>query len=203
MRSQKNFIVLTCGPHVGQLLLAHYHAFIKGSAKSRYLPILVLGCWGCLVGHMLVPHKELRFILPIIPVIWLALGWLVSHIHKQFPKLAMFISIFLVVGMWWGRPHSLHPFATSSAASISYHLGKDLDCLATMGHYWIWTRGELGAQMPVPIHEVNIAKDLVAAGGLKCNHVMVAAGWGDYFQARAPHYHLVHQTRFGHRLYRR
>ncbi|OYU96932.1 MAG: hypothetical protein CFE21_01195 [Bacteroidetes bacterium B1(2017)] len=85
---------------------------------KRPKDILTLSVWFFLIGHMLVAHKEARFMLPIVPLIPYFVWFAIQDIRpKQVQKVALFIMLCANFILLW--PASFLP-ASQEMAILKY-----------------------------------------------------------------------------------
>jgi hypothetical protein len=136
--------------------------------RQTWLP---LGCAaGILVLHSLVPHKEYRFILGVIPLlVLLAAGtieWAAARLTWMRPVALAGLGVISLVGLAWRLPHedSLYPqptIGTSGLISAYAVLRADptLRAVYNEGKQWCWTPGYYYLHRDVPIYHATQLRD--------------------------------------------
>jgi hypothetical protein len=147
-------------------------------AGARRLPLFALIA-AVIIGSMsIVPHKELRFIFPAIPLIivlagvgtalmierlrlllWPAgAGWLPSSLAILAWLLTS--AIIAISGSWPGLHTELHVLSPYVIRAETYlHQRRDMCGLGLLGVHWSGTRGYTGLHRPVPITEFVSSAD--------------------------------------------
>lgn len=128
--------------------------------------ILLISSGVYFAAHLAIGHKEFRFILPIVPVIFYILGYgindLVIKFSHYFPgrKYLYLITFFLALSSSYFVYLPTH-YSQSDLSYLSLaiqkdgRLKKDGGCLLFVDHYWIWGRGEMLQGHPVNFVEVK------------------------------------------------
>ncbi len=168
--------------------------------------------------HCLVPHKEMRFLLPLYPVaiysIALAIqAVLPARLLKFNFQPWMLAAMIPVLGglAWMSAPIATDPkyYPMSNMSELPVEIWKEgklqpNDCVLIVGQYWIWTHGELLQGKPYRYVESRL-NDLSDDSLRNCVYAIVLPQWESYFAARAravaPSWHPVKQSYWGYLLY--
>jgi hypothetical protein len=138
-----------------------FSSFIYQSLKN---PTLYLGPILFLVGHCLIPHKELRFLLPLIPFFFLAT---IDTLNESLPsgkKKWVILAILFIVSIStiekWKSQDFTTPFGiaelTLKTGPIFQAIPAEKRSLLLIDSYWVWGRGELGIGVPVRWKEISL-----------------------------------------------
>ena len=169
--------------------------------QSRALPFVFWPSVALIAFLTLVPHKELRFLLPAVPFLYLALA-MVMHVpfllaERKLPHGSIWrasLTAALILLTIRGTQTALHtpvyltPVDISRLEDTVYHLngffGSDRRCLLLVDHNWSWTRGQLVLGADVRHVERKLAE--ITAGSIDhCPFAIVPTLSESLFEARA------------------
>jgi GPI mannosyltransferase 3 len=172
------------------------------------IPAVVL-----LAGHSCIPHKEFRFILPLVPALFYWAAWAASW---QLPTAVVsrpkaLIGAIAAIGL------VAAPLAVSSALSADRYpssnmtdvmirirergLGDADPCVLLVGHYWVWSHGELLQGRHYTCLEER-PDQLSPATSDACAYAVVLPQFREAFLARvSPTWRLVMKGRNGYLLF--
>ncbi len=156
-------------PALAVLLLPPLIALLRN--KLRWAPmdrqVLLPALFFCL-AHMVIGHKEQRFLLPVLPALFyfcaLGLNW--KFMAWPAPPLWRLLPTLVVAGAF-SAAHILTPqhFEASSLGALTGRAAQWFNehpqappSVALVAHYWIWTRGEMGFGRPMDHEDIPLRK---------------------------------------------
>jgi len=197
------------------LLALPVSAFLRGGGSTLDArdALVLIPAAALLAGHSCIPHKEFRFILPMVPALfywaaWAASGQLPTAVRSRPKALISAIAAVAVVAA---------PLAVSSALSADRYplsnmtdvmirirergLGDGDPCVLLVGHYWVWTHGELLQGRHYTCLEERLDQ-LSPATSDACAYAVVLPQFREAFLARvSPTWRLVMKGRNGYLLF--
>jgi|GEM_PF-3310541 len=190
------------------------------TCQEPHLPIAA-GTLAYIISHILIPHKETRFFLPMLPPLLLLLGVLVDPLlsatagrltaraaRRRIPQRALLFLLAALAGasgatgLGIAREIPLYLSATD-ISDLEDRVSRlrpllrnpDKVCLMLVGHHWSWTRGHLilGADAEYPEWGEN---DAPPAGALeRCELAIVSDDRLPGFQGLHPEYGVLQKGR--------
>jgi len=154
-------------------------------AKGTELSILILPSLLLVAGHSAIEHKELRFILPMMPVFYVVVGFLAEPfsqwlITKRWAKFAGAVSFCVVVLMSLGgtmaRPLRMSSVNTTELEDTIFRDGglnrAGGSCVILVEQIKVWTRGE--SVIGAPVRWVQNPLDKIATEDfLACAYAII------------------------------
>jgi hypothetical protein len=136
--------------------------------------------------HLLIPHKELRFIIPIYPALFFMLALMLDELLPSVTvagkkhRLRFAVGLAIACGAMLFAKYQIKDPGRYSVGNISELVQKIHDdgkfktgeCLLLVGQYWIWTHGELMQGHPVKFVEKS-PSNLALAEVLGCSYAIV------------------------------
>jgi len=179
--------------------------------SSPWIASAGMGLLFFLVFHFLIPHKEVRFFLPMLPFFLLFWGitWdtplrkleqslqaKARRLPELFLRLSGFFTAAVLIGIYagWGLTTALgRPLYLTSVDSaeledqISQMKDSIIDsgqvCITLAGHNWSWTRGALIVGAPVRYEEIRPEEFVSKTIPPECHVALVSRDHSQSFQS--------------------
>ncbi len=168
-------------------------------------------------SHMLIGHKEMRFVMPIYPVFFyliaigvegITLRWfsICSWIRKKLSLFAVSIACIVFSVVCWHFRFSSDHFPTNEMGDLSRLVyedgglrGTSEPCILLVDHYWVWTRGEMILGQKVKFIEKRSA-DIGETELQECSYALMQSWSEKFFRDR---WIFVGKDRWGNSVYKR
>jgi GPI mannosyltransferase 3 len=168
----------------------------------RKWPVLAITAVTILVSHMMLGHKEYRFLAPFLAVVVLAAGLGLCIVWNQSKAVAGVVAGAILAASAWGatrydwrhlapRPRGFPPspmwsFREGQIRAYRFLSTDPNVCgVASLGVLWAWTGGYTYLHRAIPFFSLNNAQDLVQySSGF--NTIVGAQGYRDYLPGFTP-----------------
>ncbi|MGK5084978.1 hypothetical protein WDW37_16945 [Bdellovibrionota bacterium FG-1] len=181
-----------------------------------FWPFILLPAGGFLLFHILMPHKETRFLLPIYPVGFLVIAWgldfLLTRASISFRYANKIALVLTVIGSFFSATHvyTSDHYYLFDLAELAQRMYAEVEktqtptpCLLLVDHYWAWTHGELMQGRPFRYVEVSSFKKIPPISRATCGYAMMTAAAEARFVAQAgPQWVLLARDSEGKPLYK-
>lgn len=161
-------------------LIAFFFLLVRNRSNFDFRAKLVIFPALLFVGvHSAIGHKELRFILPALPALFVVIALGLPEMNRRLVA----AGVFVLVGLGALTFDRFTHFSRADLSRISYEIEHDgllksgSGCLLFVDHYWHWTRGEVAQRGSVPFVETTSGK-LMPDDLRKCVYA-VLPGWSE------------------------
>jgi len=207
------------GITIGTLVIVAIVLKQKIILSKRDNLILIPACFFLMI-HMLIPHKEIRFLVPIFPAFFYFMSILLNNILEGLevkgirlakPNSAVALSgvLILTALSWYSVSYSKY-YASSDISKLSQAIyedgglqNKSPSCIALINHYWVWTRGEMMLGRETKFIEMNF-DNFVTDRLASCQYAIVVKGGGELFKSNVgDDWKEIAQNKWGHLLFKK
>lgn len=189
----------------------------KRSLKGDLFSFVVAPILAYFFFHLIIPHKETRFLLPVLPLFYLMGGWVFQFLPQRFIlerwlsqglTLRFAVPLLIVILSFISFARALTADIYLSSVNISsledkvYHLQSKSDsqetCLLLLDHNWSWTRGNLILGDHVKFIEKQIS-DIDPDIARPCRYAILKENHVHEFNSRAgsPAWSFIKRTPHG------
>ncbi len=220
------FTLLTQNPGtfwILSLILLFVASACLGCLRARLGDALVLvPAVVFLLGHMIIPHKEVRFLLPMFPAIVYACALLGDSLAERLAvfntdvnvvralKLGGGVGLLLLAfqSVVFARNPAQYNFSNMSELIETIREDGALarhpeSCLLLVDHYWVWSHGEFYQSHPV--RWVEEASNAVTDRSLEeCDYAITSGGAAPGFLYRTQgKWHQIGRNKWSYALFKR
>lgn len=170
-----------------------------------------------LATHSLIPHKETRFMLPLLPLLFYSYILAASEILRAGRKLSYPAPVLLLLSaallvfsaeQTYTPHHHYNELDISEPSRWAYEDGLfrrfPESCLLLVNEKWIWSRGELGFGQEIRHVSTNL-KDITSREVNECAYAILPAAQMTAFiwlAHREGNWQAIGKDRWGHYLFR-
>lgn len=148
--------------------------------------------------HIIIGHKEWRFILPMVPVLFylsaIGTSYLITkfNLYEKLKHSWLYLILIFSIPVSYSNIYSYDYYAQADMSDISDVIYKDgalfsnpNECILILDHFWIWTRGNMAIGVNSPFIEMKSAQfDQEKAS--KCRYALAMQSGLKTFSTKMP-----------------